>query len=262
MGPLVWIAALLVLVLGGVVALAVVLRRVLPASWASWWWGGLAWIASQALRMPLLIGLTALFSALGPEPGAVNEAQIFWVNLVILAGTSGPFEEISRYAVLKLAAKKTRDWREAVMFGAGHGGIEAVLLIGFSALQSIALLLTADVVLGQLSALPAEQQTLVRAQIDAVRAAGPMTLVGALERVFAVCLHIGLGVMVTRAVVHGKRAWLLIAIGVHIAANALTLIAQHFGGIWAAEAVIALIALGALLWVVRIRPRFGVAGDA
>jgi uncharacterized membrane protein YhfC len=259
MNALVWIVVLLLAVVSGVAVLAVLLRRKLPASWASWWWGGLAWIASQVLRMPLLIGLTALFSRIGPSPDAVDPAQVFWINLVILAGTSGPFEEIARYVVLKTAAKRTRDWREAVMFGAGHGGIEAVLLIGFAALQSIVLVLTADQVLTQLGALPVEQQALVRGQIDAARAAGPETLIGALERAFAICLHVGLGVMVTRAVVHNKRAWLLIAIVVHIAANALTVIAQRFGGVWAAEATIAVIALAALVWVIRVRPRFGPA---
>jgi hypothetical protein len=48
------------------------------------------------------------------------------------------------------------------MFGAGHGSVEALLLIGFGMLQAITMLLTADVVLSQSAALPAEQVAQIR----------------------------------------------------------------------------------------------------
>jgi hypothetical protein len=54
--------------------------------------------------------------------------------------------------------------------------------------------------------------------------------VGVLEGAFAICFHIALGVMVTRAV--AARDVL------HIAFNAIAVTAQRLGGVFAAEAVI------------------------
>lgn len=248
MQPFFFLALQALLVMGGALALALICRKRLPALWSSWLWGGGAWIASQLLRMPLLIGLTLLFQRVSPSPADVDPNQVFWVNLVILAGTSGPFEELARYFILKRAARKTRGWREAIMFGAGHGGVEAMLLIGFGALQSIVLLLTADTVLAQRAAIPAEQLVAIEAQIKAVREVGPMVFVGVIERAFAICFHIALAVMVTYAAEFGKRRWLIAAILAHIGLNAAALIGQHYGGVWAAEAVVAIAGIAALSW--------------
>jgi uncharacterized membrane protein YhfC len=253
MSPLFILSSQALVVFGGVAALAILLRKQLPARWSSWFWGGLAWIASQVLRMPLLIGLTLLFQQTGLIPANTDKTLVFLINLVILAGTSGPFEEIARYVVLKRAARQTRGWREAIMFGAGHGSVEALLLIGFGTLQSIILLLSADLVLTQSSALPAEQLAQARAQIDALRNLGPSAYLGGIERAFAICLHIALGVLVTRAVEFGQRRWLALAIVAHIAFNALAMIALRYGGVWAAEGALAIVAVAALAWVFKTR---------
>jgi uncharacterized membrane protein YhfC len=251
-----------VLVAGGVLLSAVLLRRKLPARYASWGWGALAWVSSQVLRMPLLIGLTALFQYTSLFPADADRTIVFWVNLIVLAGTSGPFEEIARYCVLTFGAKRTRGWREGVMFGAGHGGIEAVLLIGAACVSSLVLLTLGDTILAQQAALPAEQLAAVQAQIETARSAGPLVLVGVFERVFAMLFHIGMSVLVLRAVETGAKRWLALAIALHIGFNALAVIAQQYAGVAAAEAVIFLGGIGALIWTLRQRPRAGADTDA
>ena len=54
MSPLVSIVIELVLVIAGAIGLGVFLRRRLPERWSAWFGGGLAFVASQVLRLPIL----------------------------------------------------------------------------------------------------------------------------------------------------------------------------------------------------------------
>lgn len=240
-------------IFAGVIALAIVLRRRLPALWRAWVWGALAFVASQAVRMPLLIGLTLISQALRWDFG---EEGNFWSNAIILSLTAGLFEETARYLVLRFLAKDVRGWQNAVMFGAGHGGIEAILLVGIGAgVTNAYLLLNADALLAQVRAFSPDQVGALEAQLAALRNVSAGVIAASLiERAFAIMLHIGLSVMVMRAVEGGGFGWVLGAMGVHALANLLAITAQRFGGIVAAEIVVGVIALAMLAFTLRQRP--------
>jgi uncharacterized membrane protein YhfC len=242
-----------VIVLGGVIALAIFLRRRLPARWRSWVWGALAFIASQVARTPLLIGLTVLSQTAGLNFGTEGN---FWFNTLFLAFTAGMFEEPARYLMLRFLGKETRGWHGAVMFGAGHGGIEAILLVGGAAISNLFVLLNADVLLAQTRAAAPTQVEALVSQIQALQGV-TIGLIGAslIERAFAIMLHIGLSVMVMRAVEGRGIRWSFVAILIHGAANAVALVANRFGGIVAAEATVGVIGLLLLAFTLSQRPR-------
>ena len=52
-----------------------------------------------------------------------------WTYGLFLGFTAGLFEEVGRYLAFILILKNL-DWKNAVAFGIGHGGIEAILLVG------------------------------------------------------------------------------------------------------------------------------------
>jgi uncharacterized membrane protein YhfC len=81
------------------------------------------------------------------------------------------------------------------------------------------------------------------------------------ERAFAIMLHIGLSVMVMRAVEDRDLRWLGLAILVHFLANLAAVTAQRFLGVIGAEAVVAAFGLGMLWFTLSRRPR-PVATDA
>jgi uncharacterized membrane protein YhfC len=62
----------------------------------------------------------------------VAGCQRWTYNLLIIAGflglSAGFFEESARYVVYRWWARDARTWSQGLMLGAGHGGIESILL--------------------------------------------------------------------------------------------------------------------------------------
>jgi len=97
-------------------------------------WGGLTFLVAQALRLPALTLLTFAARSTGLALDAEGE---FALNLAVLSLSAGLFEEFSRYGVMRWGASHVREPREATMFGAGHGGVEAILLVGIGSLSNL-----------------------------------------------------------------------------------------------------------------------------
>lgn len=247
----------LVLVVAGAIGLGAFLRRRLPERWSAWWAGGLAFVGSQIARLPLISALAAGLPAAGI--GAGHPAYVPILATVQLA-SSGLFEETARYVVMRWLVKRVRDWRGAVMFGAGHGGTEAILLIGLSLVNVLVLLTAGDALVEQTRALAPAQADALVAQIAALRATpwwAPALAV--YERVGAVILHISLSILVMKAVRGdgGRRAWLwwLAAVFFHSGANALVVPVNQIAGPFAAEAALTVIAAVAVVIISRTTER-------
>ena len=226
----------------------------LQASWGTWGWGALAFVGSQAARIPLLLAFNALFVV--PEGSELSQDQIFWINLAILGITSGLFEETARYIVFRWLAKGARRWQDGIMFGAGHGGIEAMLIVGGAAINGIVLLSTADTLLAQMEATSPEQVEVLASQIELLRnIAWWQPLLTIWERVLAITFHIAASLWVLRAVREGEWQWWAYAALLHMAINALTLIALQYGNAIVAEVVLTGLTLISL-WIIR-REVFG-----
>ena len=253
MQPYILLTVQTLCVVGGVLAFSWWLRRRLPVRWSTWGWGALAFVLSQAVRLPLLLGLTLVLNPIfkGTDPGAV-----FWLNLVVLAGTSGLFEETARYVVLRWWTRGARRWHDALMFGAGHGGIEAILIFGFSAASAFVLLATGDQILAALRQSNPTQATAVAAQLESLRTLQPWgILAGLWERVLAITLHIALSIMVLRAVRERRLRWWALAVLWHDLVNAIALIAARYGGTLAAELTLTALSIGSLLVILRSRDK-------
>ncbi len=251
MNTLIAVVAQALGVLIGVLGLALWLRHRLPERWPTWLLGGLSFVGSQVTRLPLLGAFAAAVPLLGIAQGSLGFTLL--VGGVQLA-TSGLFEESARYIVMRWLAKHVRAWRNAVMFGAGHGGTEALLILGFSAINNIVLLLNGDTVLAQVRATAPQQADALAAQIAALRAAPAWQFgIGLYERALAIILHIALSILVMKAVRGDGAKWLFLAMGLHIAVNTIVvLIAQNGGVLWAEAVLTVLTALPIyLIWRFR-----------
>ena len=60
-----------------------------------------------------------------------------WLYALYAGLMAGAFEECGRWLALKLTLRWSRGPEDALMYGAGHGGIEAVLLAGMTMLNNI-----------------------------------------------------------------------------------------------------------------------------
>ena len=250
----------LLVVLVGVIVLAMVLHRRLPEQWRTWVFGALTFVLSQGVRLPLLSVATGLITlVLAPT----NPAYALVLGGIQLA-TSGLFEEGARYIVMLWLAKQVRTWRSGVLFGAGHGGAEAILVFGLAAVNTIVLLTAGDSIIQQTQAAAPQQVEAVRAQVEAIRAGAPgwMYVAGVFERIPAIALHILWSVWVMRAVRGEGLKWLLGAMLMHIAVNTVAvLVAQQFGVV-TTEGVLAVIGVLAIYLTLSQRGRDPVPASA
>jgi uncharacterized membrane protein YhfC len=113
-----------------------------------------------------------------------------------------------------------------MMLGAGHGGIEAII-VGLLFAGNYYLLSAYDAgylpgLLGGLSGEQlAEAQQAIQFQIDTWNSLPwYATILGGVERIFAIILHLSLSLMVLQSIVRNQRRWLALAIGWHAFANA------------------------------------------
>lgn len=240
-----------IVVVFGSIGLGWWLQRRLGVRWSTWAWGALAFVGSQALRLPFLTLLTVLLAPIAPEP---DSPLIFWINFAILGVTSGLFEESARYVVMRWLAKAVRSWREAVMFGAGHSGIEAILLVGLSAAVSLVVFVTGETLLAQLEVAAPEQAEALAMQLEALRGMGWwLPLLAVWERVLAITFHIAASILVMWAVRQGQVRWWALAVTFHTVFNWTALLALRYGGDIAAEVALTAVSIISVTIIVLSR---------
>lgn len=120
---------------------------------------------------------------------------------VFLAFTAGLFEEGGRYIAFNLVLKDKITWLRGLAFGIGHGGLEAIYLVGLPYLQQLnAQLSNGSSVLATISS--------------------NTILLAGVERLLAMVMHIGFTMIVLYGVKRKKPVYLLYAILAHSLVNA------------------------------------------
>ena len=230
-------ALALIVEFGLPIALGLYLRRRYGAPWRFFLYGALIFAAFQLFtRVPAVAVLGSVV-----QPGKQGETFV-WLWIAGLSLSAGIFEEVGRYVGYRWLFKPgERTGRNALMFGVGHGGFEAIALVGVSVLAtmlSVVALSRADV--SQLGLAP-EQAAAVEQLL-----AMPwwMPLLGAFERVCAVTIHVSLSLFVLQVFATGRLRWLWLAIGYHGLMNFATVgLGMRLLGPIGAEGVIAAFAL-------------------
>lgn len=174
---------------------------------------------------------------------------------LFLGLSAGTFEGVARYFTFRFWAKGARSWGQGLMVGAGHGGIEAILLGGIGLINYVVLLgLKNGYFQGILATVPQDQLYLVDQQIEAMFGVPAwLALFGALERVFAILLHLAASLLVMQVFVRRQHRWLLAAIGWHAAIDGvLVYVFALYGAVWA-EVVLGGMSLISLAIIWRLR---------
>ena len=175
------------------------------------------------------------------------------VGLALFAGLSaGIFEEVARFLMYRFWVQRARDWRSGLMLGLGHGGIESFLTGLLVAINGYVLFTARE---GASSALvPAAQLPVLQQALADVLAAPPYALLlGAVERLFAICLHLTLSLVVLQVFRRQQGRWLLLAIAGHAIFNAVAVYAAVTWNPYVAELLIGLMAAGGLFLIWRLR---------
>ncbi len=242
------------LMIGMPLALAIWLARRAHTPWKLFGIGAVTFIGSQMAHIPLNAGLTALFKTIWPA----TQPQWWHIpfNAVVLGLTAGVCEETARYIGYRRLAPKARAYRDALMLGAGHGGTEAILLGGLVALGFVNMVILRDADLTKFG-LTGDLLVKTQQQVAAYWAAPwYVAILGAVERLFALCIQVSLAVLVLQVFIRRDGRWLIVAIGYHLAVDALAVVGVSSK--WPPvmiEATLVPFALVSLLIILRLRPR-------
>ena len=165
------------------------------------------------------------------------------------------FEETGRYLAMRflLGRMGPMDGKNALMYGAGHGGAEAMILLGLTSINNLAnaTLINSGSMPDVLSGLAdADRQMIVDSVAALWESPAWLFFAGGFERVVAICLHVALSVLVWRAVRDGKAHWYWAAFGGHFAVNFVAVLLAGYS-ILATEVVAALMTAGVVWYAMR-----------
>ncbi len=222
------------------VFLAIIITRKFHLGWRLFWIGGATFILSQVFHIPFNNFVTGLFQrGILPRPAS-------WIlpyfNPIFLGLSAGIFEETARYLMYRFWAKDARSWSKGLLAGAGHGGVEAIVL-GIYVLYVYAIMVAARAGAYNQSISPSEAETLQQ-QINAYWSVPVyLSLFGALERFFTVPFQIACSIIVLQVFTRKNLLWLPAAILWHALSDAWAVYASVHFSIPITEAGIGVFAL-------------------
>jgi len=170
---------------------------------SAWLLGAAGFFVTQILiRIPIL-------SALQSSSGFMAFAQSHLFAYAFgLAFTAGLFELAGRFAVAKLMGKNL-NYKRSLAAGLGHGGIEAMVLIGMTYVNNLIYIVMInsgyfDALIAQTAGLGVDisQLELIREQM--VGTSPALFLLAGFERILAMTAHAAMSMLVCYGVAHKK----------------------------------------------------------
>lgn len=208
--------------------------------------GMLGFLVPQVLvRIPALQWLNQqpFYQELAAQP---------WFLALFLSLTAGLFEETGRWIGFRYLLKNRLQFKNALAYGVGHGGFEAIFLVGLGYLNLI--IFSFMINNGTFDSLAAPQLGLAAEEIRTQLISTPsyLYLVGGLERVFAVAVQLGLSVVVFYSVKEQKARLYWLAVLLHTLVNlpAVLLVSAGVDILWI-ELWVAICAAVAVWYVIR-----------
>lgn len=218
-------------------------ESILPA----WLLGAAGFFVTQmVIRVPIL-------TLLQSQDWFIHFSQKhLFLYAFLLAFTAGLFELAGRFAVAKLMAKNLT-FRRSLAAGLGHGGIEAMLLVGMTYINNLIYIFmintgTFDPMIEEVAsmgaAVPQLDATLAQLEMiktQLINASPALFLLASLERILAMTAHAAMSMIVCYGVAHKKiLSCLLLCLGIHTMID-LTAGIQLLGGTVLSQTVLYLI---------------------
>ena len=187
--------------------------------------------------------------------GVDNLTSNIWLYAIYGAGAAAVFEETGRFIALKFWNKKRLNRENAFMYGIGHGGIEAIIIVGITSISNIAvaLAINSGAINATLGLLDEEMRTVTYEQISQLWTLEPYQFyMGGIERIIAIALHIGMTFVMYRGVKYGDRKNIAMAFVIHFLADFVTVIVNNYAPVWVVEAALAVFVVGIIGYAYNI----------
>ncbi len=179
--------------------------------------------------------------------GALNNSVVtrtniqsnLWVYAVYGAFAAGIFEETGRFIAFKYVLKKHREPETALMYGAGHGGIESIILVGLTMISNItAAIMINSGTLANLISDPTKLQATLNQMQPLSTAVPAVMLLGGAERILAIALQLAFSVIVFKAVKENKIGYFILAILLHAFVDFGAVVLTHYIVVWQYELIL------------------------
>ena len=244
------INGILMIVIG--VGMGILLIRHFGTGWRLWWIGATTFIISQIGHIPFN-ALVGLFMRRGAIPAPPDEYSLVF-TAVFLGLSAGIWEECTRYAAYRWWAVDARSWPKGLVMGAGHGGIEAIilgLLVLYTYVQMLALR-GADLT----QTIPPDLIEMAQQQINAYWSLPwYTTFLGSIERLFAMIAQLTLSVLVLQVFTRKRVYWLFVAIFWHALIDALAVYTFNTRGANVAEYMLAVVTVLNLVVIMLLKDK-------
>lgn len=191
---------------------------------------------------------------LGDSLGPAIQGNL-WLYALYAGLMAGIFEECGRWLAFKVSLRWSRGPEDALMYGAGHGGIEAALLAGMTMVNNIIISLALnrgglEAVERFMGPIPETGMTAIQGMVSTPAGLYFWT---AFERLSAVGLHIALSVLVyTAARERGKWYWFPAAILIHALVDMAAVVTNVLFSVVVTEGAVALLTLGVIFLARKI----------
>lgn len=168
------------------------------------------------------------------------------LTVIMIAASAGLFETVGRYIGLRFLLKGKLSRMNGIAYGIGHGGIEAILLVGISYVGNIVYSILINT--GRVNGVFYSQL---------ISTSPSLFLVSGLERVFAILFHIAAALLVTYGIMNHKKGYIFLCFLFHTIFDAVAVLLQVNNiPIWGVEIWVAFIGILSLVYIVKSKNRF------
>ena len=178
-----------------------------------------------------------------------------WIYGLYGGLAAGLFEEVGRFVAMRFAMKKQLSLPNALMYGVGHGGIEAILIVGLASVSNLvtSIMINAGTLEASLGALDQATKEATLTQLSALwTTPSYQFFLSGIERIVAVTLHIALSVLVFQAVKFGKKFYWFLAFAIHAGVDFVTVVAANYLNLVLVEVMLAVLIAGVVVLTVSL----------
>lgn len=245
------IITLLLSVLVPVIFLILLLVKGGKELFLPWLFGALGFFVPQIIiRIPAL----QILGEISAVKDFIGEYPIIY--FLILALTAALFETAGRVIVFKLLLRKNISYKTSLAAGAGHGGIESIMLVGMTYINNLIYSILINT--GLISMLIKDPSVLNTLTGALTGTPNELFLMAGFERIFTIVFHICLSLLIALFVSKGRTVSGAVLVVLLHAAIDFTVVFMQYKNIsfFLIEGLLLLVAAASLVIVISIRKAF------
>lgn len=214
-----------------------------------------AWYGAAIFVLFALILEQMLHSVMLKAAGDVLNSNI-WLYALYGGLAAALFEETGRFVAMKFWMGKELRRENAIMYGVGHGGVEAIMIVGVTCINNLvtSFMINSGQLEQSLASIEdgAGKELALQSLSVLWTTPGYQFFLAGVERISAIVLQICLSYLVYRAVKQGKKLFFGMAFLIHFLVDALTVILSNMVSIVVLEIVLLAAVAALALWVKRM----------